>query len=316
MVTAKPWSPTQFDSFDRLRRLWDERRAVATDAASFAGGVQWKVVSGREYLIHWHYDAEGARRFESKGPRSPETEAWAARFLEGRQACRSRLAALDESLRMAAALGKVAKLGRAPVVVGDVLRALSRSDAANRVSLIGSYSLLAYETAARRTLPSDLLALQDDRPDLDLLVRDERDLDAVARVLADVDPAFHRQGYGAGRFRGPVDVDCFTLADLDRVASSRYERRAEETVSDTIREAPKDGFLFDRSGMIAPVRVLPIDAFATLMGLRAMQDESRSAEERRLDERRFEAARDHLGADVGDLDDFDVGGEVMGLISP
>lgn len=302
MVTAKPWSQVQGDAFDRLRRLWSERRAVDAAAADFAGGVQWKTVSGRDYLIHWHYDADRRRHFDSKGPRSHETEAWAARFLEGRDSVRARHAALDEEFRMAAALGKAARIGRAPVAVADLLRALSRSEAADRVTLFGSYSLLAYETAARRTLPSDLLALADERPDLDLLVRDERDVDAIARVLAEVDPAFRREGPYARRFGGPFTVDCFTISDLDRIAAIRYERRAEDAFLDAIRETPVERFLVDRSGMIAPVHVLPVDAFALLCGLRATLDNSRSPEERRLDERRFEAASDHLGADVGDID--------------
>ena len=291
MQPLQPWSERQSDAFERLKAAWDKRVTAAADRAGFSGGVQWKLVKGREYLIHWHVDAaSGVRRFDSMGPRSPTTEAWHRRFLEGRDGARRRLDQLDEELHARSADAKAKKIGHAPVAVGDVLRALASAapEFRDHVVLTGSYALLAFETQARCTVPADLLALPETKPDLDLLVLDRADVDAIERLLIGLDSAYRREGPGGQKFVGPVAVDCFTTADVAAIGEQIYGGRRQDEFLDATRTPPIEAYLVDRSGLIAPVRALPIHAFLALKSIRAAFDPLRGDAERALDARQAE----------------------------
>ena len=153
----------------------------------------------------------GKRRFVSKGVRSPKTEALRERFIRLKAEVEARQVRQEERLRAAAASAKALRLGRAPVVVGEVLRALSKSPLSEHFVLSGSLALLAYETQALAAVPIEVLGF---KPDIDLFVRDERDVAIVESVLASVDSGFRREGHGARRFAGPVAIDYFTLAEF------------------------------------------------------------------------------------------------------
>jgi hypothetical protein len=285
MSALRPWSDSQVAAFEALKAASDKRAEAAADRADFTGGVQWKTVKGREYLIHWHFDpVTGARRFDSLGPRSPKTEAWHRRFLEGRDGARRRLDRLDEELRARSADAKAKKIGHAPVAVGDVLRAVAAApDLRDHAVLVGSYALLAYE--ARCTIPGELLALPDARPDLDLLVHDKADVDVIERLLGGLDSAYRREGPGGQRFAGPVTIDCFTHANIAAIGEQIYGAWRQEEFLDAVRTPPINSYLVDRSGAIAPMKVLSIASSATLFALRAESD-FRNADERALDRNR------------------------------
>jgi hypothetical protein len=288
MPAIRPWTESQIAAFETLKAASDKRAEAAADRAGFTGGVQWKTVKGRDYLIHWQFDpVTGARRFDSLGPRSPKTEAWHRRFLDERDGARRRLDRLDDELRKRSADAKAKKIGHAPVAVGDVLRAVAAApDLRDHAVLAGSYALLAYETEARCTIPGELLALPDARPDLDLLVHDEADVDAIERLLGGLDSAYRREGPGGQRFAGPVTIDCFTHANIAAIGEQIYGAWRQEEFLDAVRTAPIESYLVDRSGAIAPTRVLSIASSATLIALRAESDPFRNADERALDRNR------------------------------
>ncbi len=287
MPTLRPWSESQIVAFETLKAASDKRAAAAADRTGFIGGVQWKTVKGREYLIHWHFDpVTGVRRFDSLGPRSPKTEAWHRRFLEGRDGARRRLDRLVDELRARSADAKAKKIGHAPVAVGDVLRAVAAApELRDHVVLAGSYALLAYETEARCMIPGELLALPDARPDLDFFIHDKADVDAIERLLVGLDSAYRREGPGGQRFSGPLAVDCFTHADVAAIGEQIYGNRRQEEFLDAVRTPPINSYLVDRSGAIAPMKVLSIASSATLITLRA-ESHFRNADERALDRNR------------------------------
>ena len=150
MPALKPWSPAKVEAFEGLRRLVDERAALERDRVQAAGGLQWKPVKGREYLVHWFTDPETGRRlFKSKGPRSSETEAFFTEFMDRRAEIAKAEAALDERATVQRAVAKSLKVGRMPAASGDVLRAIAGSTLADRVVLAGSTAMHAYEAQAR-----------------------------------------------------------------------------------------------------------------------------------------------------------------------
>ncbi len=64
-----------------LRQTYDALRAAQRTALRYAGGLSWKTVGGRDYLIKV-IDRRGGTK--SLGPRSPETEAIHAEFVAGK----------------------------------------------------------------------------------------------------------------------------------------------------------------------------------------------------------------------------------------
>jgi hypothetical protein len=292
MSEIRLWSATQNEAFDGLKTLWDQRRALDADAAAYAGGMQWKVVKDRTYLVRHQIDpATGQRRFESLGVRSPKTEAIADRFVRGREALQKKGAQIDERLRVQGAVAKAAKVGHTPLIVGDVFRALSVSPACDHVALSGSLALLAYETQARASVPSDLFALPDNRADLDLFVGDVAIVDEVESVLQSVDRAFHREGHGGRRFICErLSVDIYTGADLAAIGEQFYRGRHQAKFLDAAQSAPVESCIVDRSGAIAPVCVLSIENFRALKALRTSFDDLRADADLALDARQAEAA--------------------------
>jgi hypothetical protein len=59
---------------------------------------------------------------------------------------------------------------------------------------------------------------------------------------------------------------------------------------EAVTSKPVAGHIVDRSGMIAPVRVLSIKNFRTLKTIRARHDELRDEDSRLLDQKQAEAA--------------------------
>src|SRR5258708_2560351 len=123
MSPLKPWSPDKVEIFEKLQSLWEEQRDFERDRLAFAGGLQWKTVKGKDYLIHHFNDPAGEeRRFDSKGPRSPKTEAFFKEFMAGRAAAEKTAERLDDQFLKQSALAKAMKIGRAPLVVGEIFR--------------------------------------------------------------------------------------------------------------------------------------------------------------------------------------------------
>ena len=196
-----PWSAAKVEAFDHLQALWRLDRALDAERLATSGGLQWKQVQGREYLIHHYIDpTAGKRRFDSKGVRSPETEAWASAFKTRREGCGAEGGRIAEQTRVQSAIAKAVRLGRAPAIVGETLRAVALSPLAGSVTLSGSLAMLAYEAQARANVDAAALPPPYGRPDLDLLLDEDVSLEAVAAVLRQVDTGFASAGFGGHRF--------------------------------------------------------------------------------------------------------------------
>ncbi len=246
--------------------------------------MQWKSVKGRDYLIHYFTNsATGKRRFDSHGPRSPKTEAWRENFLRRRAELDRAAERLQMQQLTASAIAKGLKIGRMPVAAGNIFRALWRSELRNDAVLTGSFSLLAYETQARASIPTELLSMPDQRIDLDFFLSDAHVLDAFERVLRSADSSFRRAGHGGRRFENKAGmiVDCFTRQDLAEIGQQIYGGRedvADAFLAAAISEAV-DGLVVDRSGVIAPLRSLTLQNFLTLKAICATFDPMRSEDE-------------------------------------
>ena len=139
-------------------------------------GMRWVRSGGKEYLVRV---TDAQRNGRSLGPRSPETErifhefqAAKARADEGEKKLRERMA---QQIR----LNKALRLGRAPALVGEILRELELR-AAGEFAVVGAHALYGYEALAGAHMVTELLA----SGDVDLLVDGRKKLSILAGKLA------------------------------------------------------------------------------------------------------------------------------------
>ena len=162
-------------SGEQTRRLVDSEQRYSTYRQtlqklhrSYRGSMAFKRVKQQEYLYH---TVDGIAK--SLGPRSPQTEAIAAAFREGRARQRTRRDTLRDRLDSEARIDRAMGLGRAPVVVADILRKLDRAGLLGRgISVVGTNAIYAYERMAGGSFPSQMLATGD----IDLLLDGRRGL--------------------------------------------------------------------------------------------------------------------------------------------
>lgn len=103
-----PMKPEQRAHVDALAQLWPAYGELIVDRHELAGGMQWKTVSGADYLMRYRPHPEGGSRKVAKslGKRSPETEAFHKDYLRRREGVTRRLQDLTPRIEM---LGKVSK---------------------------------------------------------------------------------------------------------------------------------------------------------------------------------------------------------------
>jgi hypothetical protein len=186
----------------------------------FSGAMSWKTVAGRDYL----YRKRG-EIWKSLGPRTPETEAVARQFHEGRADLERRVAALAARLDAMAPVNRALKLGRLPVIAGRILRALRGAKLiGSGVEVVGTNALYAYERlaavqiAGAHLATADVDLLFDARRSLRLLTQ-EVSATGLVGLLRKVDRSFEVMGKGGFRAvnRDGYMVDLIMPAAKDRM---------------------------------------------------------------------------------------------------
>lgn len=135
-----------------------EWERTAKNAAEVRGGMYWKKVHGREYLIR----TSTTNAQKSLGPRSAETEEIYQKFIRRKEVLETRLKELNQQLVIVARLNRALFVGRAPQMLVDILAELNRTGIADHFLVVGTHALYAYEAAAGARIASgDALATQD-----------------------------------------------------------------------------------------------------------------------------------------------------------
>lgn len=178
-----------------LRQTYDALRAAQRTALRYAGGLSWKTVGGRDYLIKV-IDRRGGTK--SLGPRSPETEAIHAEFVAGKARSKARGAELEQSVRQFSAMARAVSINRVPAVVTATLRKLDEFGLLGKnLMVIGTNAMYGYEAVAGVMFDAGLLAttdvdlLWDARASLKLAMLDDEVADAgLMAILRKVDRSF------------------------------------------------------------------------------------------------------------------------------
>ena len=268
----KPLTNQQRLHLVNSEQLYENYRAALRHAAAHTYGMRWKTVRGVEYLFR---DSDARGNGKSLGPRSAETEAILASFLQGREAANERLAGIRAALDEQARLNKALRLSRVPRVIARILRELDAAGLYKSFTVLGTQALFGYEAAGGVQFLTELLAsgdidlLYDHRHKM-TLVSGKLDGQGLLGLLKRADRSFEcirKRGFraaNAGQFmvdvivppRGMQVSDPVSFADDDLVA-------AEVPGLQWLLNAPKlDTVAIDETGWPTPLRVPDPRAFA------------------------------------------------------
>ncbi|MGH7814958.1 MAG: GSU2403 family nucleotidyltransferase fold protein [Candidatus Binataceae bacterium] len=174
----------------KAKELTAEQRRIAVDAIQlyqhfldlraeydeFRGGLHWKPVGTKEYLIKT-IDRMGHQ--QSLGPRSAKTEALLQHFTKKKKELKGQLASVEEELSRQAKFCVAAGVNRVPRLAADIVRLLDASGLLGKHLLIlGSHAIYAYEMAAGVHLKAGLLQTGD----LDTLLDTKKELEIAGEV--------------------------------------------------------------------------------------------------------------------------------------
>lgn len=187
-----------------LRQTYEAYREARRNAAKYAGGMSWKSVGGRDYLIKVINRRGGTK---SLGPRSPETEAIYGQFVAGKARAKEREAALAASVREFAGMARGVALNRVPAIVTAALRKLDDYGLLGKnLMVVGTNAMYGYESVAGVMFDAGLLAttdvdlLWDARTVLKLALLDDEVAEAgVLAILRKVDRSFEPAGQDSFR---------------------------------------------------------------------------------------------------------------------
>lgn len=196
----------------RFRALREARGRLA----AYRGSLVWSTTKGNSYLTRADYDRQGRRRQSSLGPRGPQTEQIKVEFERGREEARARLESLRGAVQRQAIINRGFGLGRVPVLVARIVRALDDAGLLGAgIRILGTNALYAYEASAGVQIDNSLTATEDvdllfdARMRLSFSVSESIEKGSLLRLLQRVDKSFVRSQQ---RFRA-TNKDGF-LVDL------------------------------------------------------------------------------------------------------
>ncbi|MGA9725149.1 MAG: GSU2403 family nucleotidyltransferase fold protein [Candidatus Binatus sp.] len=225
----------------KLKELTAEQRRIAVDTAqlyehlldlhaqqrAFRGGLYWKTVGGRDYLVRTIGTHRGNR---SLGPRSPETEEAFREFTETKRDLDERIKSISEEVARQAKFCVAAGVNRVPRLAADIVRSLDANGLlGSHLIILGSHAMYAYEMAAGVHLKAGLPQTED----LDTLLNTKSEIELAGSIrsagllgiLQDVDKTFKPQrkrsfravnakGFMVDLIRAPIDSGGLALTSI------------------------------------------------------------------------------------------------------
>jgi hypothetical protein len=260
------------------RQAYEAYRDAARQSAGYRGGMRFKTVSGRDYLVRTT-GHEGNTR--SLGPRSPDTEKILEEWTRGKAQAEETLAARRKAVEEFAGMSRAIGLGRVPALVAAAMRRLDEAGLLGKnLLVIGTHAMYAYEAAAGVMFDPGLMAtndidlLWDARSSLKLALSDGDVAESgVMAILRKADRSFEPM---RGQTFRAVNKDGF-IVDLIRQtpnppwAKNVKEKIAPGDLTPTWIESVKwllasekfSAVVFGQDGMPAPLVAPDPRAFAT-----------------------------------------------------
>jgi hypothetical protein len=152
-------TPNQLRVAVDLRQTYEAYRNAHHHVETYAGGLGWKSVNGKDYLIKVINRRGGTK---SLGPRSAETERIHDEFVSGKVRAKEREAGLKSSIAEFAGMARGVGINRVPSLVGATLRKLDDYGLLGKnLIVIGTNALYGFESAAGVMFDAGLMATTD-----------------------------------------------------------------------------------------------------------------------------------------------------------
>lgn len=126
-------------------------------ALQVRGGMVWKTVDGKDYLIRT--TTTGGQK--SLGRRSAETEAMFGSFTEKKQAVEERVSSLKGAVAKHERMNRALRVGRVPTIAVSILNRLANAGLDDYFRVVGTHALYAYEAAAGIRFASEITSTRD-----------------------------------------------------------------------------------------------------------------------------------------------------------
>lgn len=137
--------------------VFDELRRVRKEATQHRGGMIWREIKGRKYLVRT--SPKGTHK--SLGPESAETRQIFERFTARKAEVSLRLTAIEHTADEQRRLNRALRVGRVPAIVIGVLNALEAAGLSAHFMVVGTHSLYAYESACGVRIAPEAMATRD-----------------------------------------------------------------------------------------------------------------------------------------------------------
>ena len=148
---------------DAARQYIDARAAFVElershkSALQVRGGMVWKTVKDKEYLIRT--STTGGQK--SLGRRSAETQAMYDSFITKKLSIEERLAGLKAVVAKHERLNRALRVGRMPTIAVAILSRLANAGLDPYFRVVGTHALYAYEAAAGVRFASEITSTRD-----------------------------------------------------------------------------------------------------------------------------------------------------------
>ena len=148
---------------DAARQYIDARSAFLEferskkNALQVRGGMVWKTVDGKAYLIRT--SPSGGQR--SLGRRSADTEVVYQNFIEKKQSLQDRLSSLKAVMIKHERMNRALRVGSMPNIAVAILGRLADAGLSDYFRVVGTHALYAYEAAAGVRFASAITATRD-----------------------------------------------------------------------------------------------------------------------------------------------------------
>jgi hypothetical protein len=266
------YTEDQRQHLDAMVRLWPHYALAMRELDDLAGGMQWKAVSGRIYLMRYRQDpVTGKKVFRSMGPRSPETEKAYDDFTAERERTKAVVEQLRPRIEIMGRVAKAHRLGRVAARFTAPLRELWRlglmTHSDSRIAVLGGTALSFYECLFGVFVPTSLH--KDQR--LDLMVRrgpvDEDLVHTAAACLGRSGRVrIAREGDRIARLERDdgLTMTLTSTAGIAEILDGQPDLSEEtrETIIDAVNLPPTAGMVIGRDATIMAMVVLNPAAYA------------------------------------------------------
>lgn len=174
------------------RAVFVELERAQKNALQVRGGMVWKTVQGKEYLVRT--STTGGQK--SLGRRSPEMEAMYSAFIAKKQNLEERLSALKATVSKHERMNRALRVGRMPTIAVAILTRLAQARLDEYFRIVGTHALYAYEAAAGVRFASEITStrdidlLWDTRKRVTFTQRLSQDSPSMLAALQKVDKSF------------------------------------------------------------------------------------------------------------------------------